>query len=804
MSLYPVKWKRFGLLLTLIVAFVFGSFTELKSQGNATETHKNKQVQKIYPDEFSELDQVPLPSRTKDKTVLKTLERARQKYLRALILIDKKDTANAVKYFEGAINVLNQLVSYPGIESNPDFTDLAQAIIEDYESNITNINSLDENSSLFIFRDKVFQEIDIATSSKKTKIQSIDLNELDSAEQSAKKSDEYQIPLDDNEFVRKSIEFLTKNKIGRKFVRNCIERLGKWGPMLHKIIDEEEMPKEIIHLAMVESALNPRAVSRAKALGMWQFMRTTGKNYGLNKNNSPWIDERYDPYKSSRAAMKHLKDLYGDLGNWHLALAAYNYGIGGVRRSIRRSRLENPNYWQLRKYLPRETRNYVPLFIAMTKVIADPEKYGFDVSDFNIQEEFTYDVFQVTEPISLSALAKCANFSVDDLKNYNPELISSCTPPDVKEYSIRIPEDTKESFAATLATLSAEEKQPWVTYKVGRRETFKSISKKYGISAHELASANNMRYTRRRLRRGTKLRIPIDMHRKEDLAETASDSVANAVTGVSPVTYIMHEVKKGETIYSIANQYSVRIADLRNLNNIPYDVETLDEGKVIRIARAYNKTQSSQANIAKFSKPVIIKYQVKSGETLAQIADDFKVSIDEIRIWNRLEGMPHTGQYLKIVTTQENSTARKNAELAYSNKVKRKIAKRKPKIKKNYTSTSNKKVRHKVRRGENLSNIAAKYGVSESAIKKWNPRKVKGSTIFAGSRLTIYTGKHNKGSSKSRKRNVKKSPKYYKVRWGDTLQRISRKFGVSVRSLKRRNRNISNQSLKAGQRIRIQ
>ncbi len=808
MSLHRNKCRHFVMILCLMVA-IFLTFPEgpLSAQENVNKNAKVGKVKKIYPDEFSELDAVPLPTKTTDKVVLQTLERARQKYLQALILIQKKDTANAVRYFEGAINVLNQLVSYPGIESNTDFTDLAQAIIEDYERNITGIDNLDENSSLFIFRDKVFQEIDATDNLndiiKQPKIHSIDLKTEDTT--AAVKAYEYQIPMDDNQYVKKSIEFLTKSKIGRKFVRNCIERLGKWGPMLNQIIAEENMPKEIIHLAMIESALNPTAVSRAKAVGMWQFIRSTGKNYGLNDDNSPWLDERRDPVKSTKAAMRHLRDLYEDLGDWHLALAAYNYGIGGVRRAIRRSKLENPNYWQLRKYLPRETRNYVPLFIAMTKVVNDPEKYGFDISDFDIQDEFVYDIFPVDEAISLSALAKCANITVEELKDYNPELISGCTPPDVEQYNLRIPEDSKSSFAAVLSTLTDEEKQPWVTYKVGRRETFRSIAKKYNISPQELASANNMRYTKRRLKRGLKLRIPVDNHKKDTAKAIAGETLVSGESAKLPdsgeTVYIMHEVKQGETIYSIANQYSVRIADLRNLNDIPYDVEVLEAGRKIKIAPDY-KPQSTATNITKLSKPVVIRHKVKSGETLAQIADDYKVSVDDIRAWNRLENMPRAGQYLKIVTT----VATTNQTLADDKTAVKPKPKKtvKPKPKKNYKSKSKKKIRHKVRRGENISGIAARYGVTESDIKKWNRGKIKGNTIYAGSRLTIYPQKSSKGSSKSRSKKVKKAPKYYKVRWGDTLQKIARKFGVSVKTLKRKNKNLSNKNLKAGQRIRIQ
>jgi len=443
MSLHTNKYKRLVLFIWLMLILPIVSSNYSSAQNNAVANDTNKQVKKeVAPDEFSVLDEVPLPSRTTDKGVLQILEKARQKYLQALSLLGKKDTANAVRYFEGAINILNQLVSYPGIEENKDYTDLATSVIEDYEKNITNIDELDENSSLFIFRDKLFQEIDLSEKKKEPKIESLEFSKVDSSKLDNQKK-EYQIPIDDNEYVQKSIEFLTKSRIGRKFVTNCVERLGKWGPMLRQIIEEENMPGEIIYLAMVESALNPRAVSRAKALGMWQFMRKTGENYGLNADNSPCIDERYDPYKSTRAAMRHLRDLYEDLGNWHLAMAAYNYGLGGVRRAIRLSNLENPDYWQLREYLPRETRNYIPLFIAVTKVVENPEKYGFDLSEFNIQDEFTYDTFTIDEPISLSALAKCANISVDELIQYNPELISSCTPPDKKEYELRIPENSK-------------------------------------------------------------------------------------------------------------------------------------------------------------------------------------------------------------------------------------------------------------------------------------------------------------------------------------------------------------------------
>ena len=248
-----------------------------------------------------------------------------------------------------------------------------------------------------------------------------------------------------------------------------------------------------------------------------------------------------------------------------------------------------------------------------------------------------------------------------------------------------------------------------------------------------------------------------------------------------------------ETIYSIANQYSVRIADLRNLNNIPYNVETVEPGTEIKIALV--KTDDQNPNTVKVKQPVVIKHQVRAGESLTEIAENYKVSIDEIKIWNRLERAPKEGQYLKIISSNvESPKSPKKEETAEATQPKPKKSKK--------STTKKKKVYHKVRRGESLSSIARKYRVSESDLKRWNPSAIKGNTIYYGTKLRVYS--NVKVRSKSTKKSTKSKPKYYKVRWGDTLQSIGRKFGVSVRTLQKKNKNLSNANLKAGQRIRIQ
>lgn len=800
---------KLNLYLLLIVSIItlFLSLTVAHSQVLDDNKQPSEKDIRIYPDEFSVLDGTSAPNTSKDKYVIETLEKSRQRYLQALILLNRKDTVNAVKFFEGAINILNQLVSYPGIDKNPEFIDLAQSIIEDYESKITSIENLDENSSLFIFRDKIFQEIDISSAKPPVKIETIDLSKVSSTD-SVSTELETIIPLDDNEFVEKSLDFLTKNRVGRKFVQNCIERLGKWGSLIYEIIEEEGMPREIIHLSMIESALNPMAVSRAAAVGLWQFIRSTGKLYGLNANDSPWIDERKDPYKSTRASLRHLKDLYNELGDWHLAFAAYNYGVGGVKRSIKKSKLENPNFWELRPFLPKETRNYVPLFIATTRVMSNPAKYGFDVSEFNIQEEYEYDTYTLTEPISLTALAKCSGITVDELRALNPELVSSSTPPDVKQYELRIPVGSMTTFLANLATLTPEEKQPWFTHKVGKKETIASIAKKYNVSVEELASANNLSPADKKyIKKGTNLLIPIQIPDKDSLKEEAQASVAdvgnsNPVSDrASEVKYSTYTAQQGETIYSIANKFNVRIADLRIINNISYNVEEIEPGTVLKIA-PINITKNEQETSTKTSlvtKQIVVQHNVKAGETLAQLAEGYNVSVADIRIWNRMSGNIQPGQNLKIITTQYSKD--EFDKLSATREVRTKTANVNSAPLQNQQKSNVSRRTHKVQKGENLSQIAAKYNVSESDLKLWNPKLIKGDKIFSGTTIRLYPTKEVKTQATATTKTTKS--KSYTVRRGDTLQKIAKKFGVTVNSIQKKNKNISNQNLKAGQVLKI-
>jgi len=770
----------------------------------------------VFPDEFWDLDEGTAGQAQLDNGIAEQLERARQRYLKALLLIEQKDTLAAARQFESAIVALNELASYPKIEDNQDFTDLAQSVIEDYESYVSSIDDLDENSSAFILREKLFEEVESFT--RAGKVEPKKTPEETIAETEALPTTI--IPLVMNESVEKSVRFLAENK-GRKFMKRWIERSGKWFPMMRRIAKEEEMPEEIIFLSMMESGLDPNAFSLAKAVGLWQFMQATGQEYGLKVNF--WIDERRDPEKSTRAAMRFLKDLYRDFGDWHLALAAYNRGAGGVKGSMRKTGTTSPSYWETREFLPRETRNYVPLYIATTLINLQREKYGFTDDSLVFHPEYAYDVFMVTEPTNLAALAKCAGMTVDSVRRLNPELVKPCTPPSVDVYAFKIPKGSLQTFAANYGTLTDAEKRPWMTHTVARGETIASIAKRYGVAPSDVASVNQLTGYKSKLKRGMALRIPMTSVGAEpqlamsEPAKNSSDvigsstppesmtprhrsqpstTVASATTEPDAVeskkvegpkgrSTVKHTVQNGENLYSIARRYGVRLTDLRNWNNIPYDKENIRIGDTLVVAITDEATRSMAASdVEKIRVSRVITHSVARGETLAGIASLYSTSTDRLRALNKL---PRNGA-LKAGSSLRVETSLSKTELAA---IVRTAPTGKPRI-------------HNVRKGESLSGIAATYGVDEDQLRRWNGDVLEGSTVFAGTKLRIYGAQPADKGSAAPSLDGKRPPKTYVVRKGDTLSEIADKFGVSVSALMKKNRNLSERTIRAGQTIRLQ
>ncbi|MBM2814041.1 MAG: Membrane-bound lytic murein transglycosylase [Ignavibacteria bacterium] len=772
--------------LLLVTGFTLSLTAQTPAKRKAEAKKGDLQQTQIFPDKYSELDDVPTPAYTKDEFVLSTLEKSRQKYLQALILISNKDTLTAAKYFEQSIDILNVLASYPGIEQNQDFTDLVTSIVEDFEYYIHDLSKLDENSSFFILREKFYQEAEKVLTAE-TPVSTIQKNKDTATIKPSTISFQTMVPLDDNELVDKAIVFLAQNQ-GRKYYKKWLERSSRWFPMMKRIAAEEGVPQEIIYLSMTESGLDPNAVSRAQAVGLWQFIRSTGALYGLNTNSSVWIDERRDPEKATRAAVRHLRDLYNELGDWHLSLSAYNCGINCVNRAKTKTKIDKPTFWDIRNNLPKETRKYVPLYIAATKIMLQPEYYGFKRAELNFQPEYVYETIQVPGAISMKALAKCAGVSTEELALLNCELIKSCTPPDVTNYTLKIPVGTKNNFMNNFASLTEEEKQPWINHKVARGENLLTIAEKYNVSSRDLASINGLSSYKTKVKAGTVLRVPLSQQLPGS-SEASSSEKQVPVTSKKLNTEgdnVTHTVVQGETLYSIAAQYGVRLADLRNLNNISYDDDKLDAGRELIIAKKKRSSEdNSTTTIAKLKNVKTVKHKVKKGETLAKIADNYNVSIEDIVGANRLKKKSiFTGQVLKIKVDGSKYTATERASTK--------------------ETSSKSVVVHKVKAGESLGTIAAEYGVDEDLIKKWNKGKVTGNTVYKGSRLKIYTNQPDKGSSVASSKKINKLPKYYTIRKGETFGTVAKKFGVSVGSLKSKNPTIKSNKLAVGQKIRIQ
>lgn len=292
----------------------------------------------------------------------------------------------------------------------------------------------------------------------------------------------------------------------RKPFSRWLGRSGKYLGMMRQILQDNEIPEDIVFVSMIESGFSPYAYSRAKAVGPWQFMDFTAKRYGLKIDW--WVDERRDPVKSTRAAASYLSDLYRMFGSWGLAMSAYNAGEGAVKRAL--DKISGTEYWDLyaSKKIKPETKNYVPKFIAARMIAVEPERHGF--YDINFEEGISYDEVVLWEPLDLDVAARCAGDSVEKLRELNPELTRWCTPPNVHSYILRIPKGTLMSFLDNLSPLTAGEKFPLRTYKIKKGDTLYKVAKKFNLPVEVVAELNGMKAkgAKKALKAGQTLGIP--------------------------------------------------------------------------------------------------------------------------------------------------------------------------------------------------------------------------------------------------------------------------------------------------------
>ncbi len=358
----------------------------------------------------------------------------------------------------------------------------------------------------------------------------------------------------DNQAVRKWENYFTGR--GRRNFQFWLDRTAAADSLVTSILEENGLPTELIYLAMIESGMSPRAVSSVSAVGPWQFMAGTAKDYDLRRNW--WFDERRDIELSTRAAARYIKYLHGRFGDWALVLAAYNSGGGRVAQKIRQH--GHDNFWKMR--LPSQTTDYVPKFIAAARIGQDPEKYGFQVRDIT---PLAYDVLPVDDATDLDLIAKCAGVRNEEVRQLNPALLRGASPPDMKGYPVRVPQGTGKKAEAALRRVPSDKRLTWRRHRVERGETLGHIARGYGTSVSDIADLNKLGDVHL-IRPGDQLLIPMPA----ELANKARSRASEKGHYVPPDGYVRvsYKVKSGDTLGGVASKLGVSLSHIRKVNNI--------------------------------------------------------------------------------------------------------------------------------------------------------------------------------------------------------------------------------------------
>src|SRR5580658_5419303 len=450
---------------------------------------------------------------------------------------------------------------------------------------------------------------------------------------------------------------------GRGTVERALARSGRYDDMIRRTLQAEGVPQDLIYLAQAESGFHPLAVSRAGARGMWQFMGSRAKGYGLER--SWWVDDRQDPEKATRAAAHHLHDLYNEFGDWYLAMAAYNSGPGTVQSAVKRTGYAD--FWELyrRNVLPKETRNYVPIILAVTIMAKNPAQYGLDsiVKD----KPVPYDTVKIDYPIDLRLAAECVDATAEDLLDLNPSLLRMTTPKftgDDKEFELHLPAGTADKFETAVASIPADKRVWWRYHKVQNGETLAAIARTYHTAPKAIAEANdlndglngglNSRSNNAALAPETRLIIPIAPGKQSDLS-----TYSHAVT--------RYHVRKGDTVESVAENFGVSEKMLRFWNHLPgrglagrtvlyIHLPVTPSARETQVASRHSDVAASHHHAAATKQTASVSrssnlpsnqtasaaghaavkhHKVKQGETLYSIANSYNTTVSALKHDNR-------------------------------------------------------------------------------------------------------------------------------------------------------------------------
>jgi membrane-bound lytic murein transglycosylase D len=427
---------------------------------------------------------------------------------------------------------------------------------------------------------------------------------------------------------------------GRGTFERAFARSGRYHDMMVSILRQEGVPQDLIYLAQAESGFHPLAVSRVGARGIWQFMASRARGYGLSHNM--WVDDRQDPEKSTRAAAHHLKDLYNQFGDWYLAMAAYNSGPGTVQAAVKRTGYAD--FWELyrRNVLPKETRNYVPIILAVTIMTKNLSQYGFE--DVSMDEPAKYDAITINYPVDLRLVAQCIGATQVELQELNPSLLRLTTPREGK-FELHLPAGTKDQYQTAIAAIPTDVRLWWRYHTVHSGDTLASLSRTYRIPAKSITQANHL--DGNDLDADAKLVIPIP----------AGKHVSDTATYARRIT--RYKVHVGDTVETVAENFGISPQMLRRWNGLRGD--SLRGRKVLALhlpvtptsesteaaASRSSKSKRSQrpGQTADSKKPVrssgenedgedsasVVHHKVRTGETLYSIANTYKTTVDALK-----------------------------------------------------------------------------------------------------------------------------------------------------------------------------
>lgn len=563
-------------------------------------------------------------------------------------------------YLEKALSVLADLDidSTTAAEFGPEgqkYESLLNQIVADYRLTLLSLGTLPEDASPSVFLEK-FSALK-------------EFGEIKTVGE--KKPVTYNVPIVYNDRVKKSIIYF--QTVAREAFETYLERSGKYIPMMKEILKEYDVPTDIVFLPLIESGFNCKAYSWARASGPWQFIASTGRLYGLNRNW--WYDERRDFVKSTHAAAKFLKYLHDKFDCWELALAAYNGGPGRVGRTIKRQKTRN--FWDMN--LRKQTEDYVPFYMAATIIAKNPELYGFHI---HYDDPIAYDEVKIKKCLDLKTVAKAVNYPKEVIEDLNPELLRGVTPPGVKSYMLRIPKGTKDTFLANLPDLESPQETSWVKHRINRGETVSTIAAKYGVSQYAIFEANNLS-RRSRIYAGKYIIIPVPLNGSHSGSSRIQKRTAN-----SDNTYV---IQRGDNLWDIGRSFGTTPDKLRRLNYLG-NSSRIYVGQVLKLPGSANSSSGSVARVNYDNQPAgeTFSYKVRRGDTLWDIARKYGTTTAALRRLNGLNRSSriYIGQTLLVGGNAGSSTG----EIMV----------------------------HTVRRGDTLSGIAKRYGTSVRSLIRLN------------------------------------------------------------------------------------